>query len=146
MRGVRRAGGEIEEERLLRSCLLLVLNEANRPVREVLGEVVTLLRRARRGNRSVVADQRRRPLIGVAAQEAVIALETEPERPAVERSGRAELPPRCQMPFSDGERAVSRIAQNAGECRRRPRNLPVVPGKPDRYVTEKSHADRVMVA
>src|SRR5262249_5400439 len=60
--------------------------------------------------------------------------------------GGAELPPRRQVPFADGERAVSRVPQDSGQRRRRPRDLSVVPRKSDRYVAEKSHPHRVMVA
>ena len=52
MRRVRRAGGEVEEERLARRRLLLVLDHADRRVGQVLGEVVALLPASAAGRRS----------------------------------------------------------------------------------------------
>ena len=68
VRRVHRAGREVEEERLARRGLLLVLDQADRLVGEVLGEVVAVLGRARRLDEAVVAHQLGRPLVGVAVR------------------------------------------------------------------------------
>ena len=99
--------------------LLLVADVADRLVGEILGEVVAVVRCARRLDEVVVAHEVRRPLVGVAVEEAVVALEAEPERPAVERPRRAELPTRREVPLADRERAVPRVAQDARQRRSR---------------------------
>jgi hypothetical protein len=63
---VRGARAEVQEERLVRRDLLGVGDERDRLVDEVLGQVIALLRRARRLNLMVVVDQVGGPLAGVA--------------------------------------------------------------------------------
>ena len=82
------AEGEVQEERLARRALLLVLHHADGLVGQVLAQVVPVLGSARRLDVVVVADQVRRPVVGVALQEAVVALEAHAERPGVERARR----------------------------------------------------------
>ena len=83
VRGVRRTEAQVQVERLVRVDLLGVGDELDRPVDEVLGEVVALLGRRRRLDLVVVVDQVGIPLAGVAAEEAVEALEAAAQRPAV---------------------------------------------------------------
>ena len=104
MRRVHRAGREPGEERLAGRRLLLVLHQPDRLVGEVLGEVVAVPG-PRGGSIDVVVGlELGRPLVRVAAEEAVEALEAEAERPAVERTRRAPLPARREVPLADGER------------------------------------------
>src|SRR5262249_56567035 len=86
VRRVGRASREVQEERLARCGLLLVLHEADGVIGEVLGQVVTVAGSARRVDEMVVAHELGRPLIGVAGEEAVVALEPEAEGPALERT------------------------------------------------------------
>ena len=79
---------EVQEEGLARCPLLLVLHHADGLVGQVLAQVVALLGPARRLDVVVVADQVRGPVVGVALQEPVVALEPEAERPGVEGSRR----------------------------------------------------------
>src|SRR5262249_56311511 len=145
MRRVRSAGREIEEEWLLGRRLVQVLHGANRLVGEVLGQMVAVLGRARRLDEPVVAHQLRGPLVGVAVQEAVVALEAEAERPALERTGRALLPARRQVPLADRDRGVARVPQESWQRARRARDAAVVTGEADGDVGEESHAAGLVV-
>ena len=100
VRRVRRAGAEVQVERLVRGDLLGVGDELDRLVGQVLGQVVALLGRPRRLDLVVVVDQVGIPLARVAAEEAVVALEAAAERPAVIRPGRGLLAGgiRCHLP------------------------------------------------
>ena len=77
VRGVHGAEREVQEEGLARRPLLLVLHHADGLVGQVLAEVVPLLGPARRLDVVVVADQVRGPVVGVALEEPVVALEAE---------------------------------------------------------------------
>ena len=57
--------------------LLLVLHHADGLIGQVLAQVVALLGPARRVDVVVVADEVGRPMVGVALEEAVVALEPE---------------------------------------------------------------------
>ena len=72
---VRRAGREVDEERLVRHQRLLLADPADRLVGHVLGEVVALLRRRSRLDRRRALVERRVVLVGLAADEAVEVLE-----------------------------------------------------------------------
>ncbi len=113
MRRVHRARREPGEERLARRRLLLVLQHPDRLIGEVLGEVIAVGRFPRRLDRVVVDLQLRRPLVRVAAEEAVEAFETEAEWPAIERARRTPLRARRQVPLADGVRASSRCRAGA---------------------------------
>jgi hypothetical protein len=65
--GVAGAGRVIEEERLVGRHRLGVLDELQRLVGQILGEVVAVLRRAWLVDRVVVVDQVRVPLVGLGA-------------------------------------------------------------------------------
>src|SRR5262249_12648307 len=97
VRRVHRAGREVQEERLAWRRLLLIEHEADGAIGEVVGQMVARLGRRGRLDEAVVAHQLGRPLVRVAVQEAVVALETEAERPADERSRSALLPARREV-------------------------------------------------
>ena len=84
MRSMRGAGGEVREERLVRRQRLLAPDPLDRLVRHVGREVVVRVVRRLHLDRAVV-DQRR-PLIGLAADEAVELVESGMRGPAIERS------------------------------------------------------------
>jgi hypothetical protein len=71
VRGMRGAGAKMQVERLIRGDLLGVGDELDRLVRQVLGQVIALLRGARRLDLVIVINQLREPLAGVTAQEPV---------------------------------------------------------------------------
>ena len=84
-------GREPEEERLVGRGGAQVLHEEDRLVGQVLGEVVALLRRARRLDEVVVVHELRVVLVGLAAHEPVEALEAATERPLVPRAAHRHL-------------------------------------------------------
>ena len=92
---------EVEVEGLVGVDLLGVGDELHRLVRQVRGEVVPLLGCRRWFDLVVVVDQVGVPLAGVAAEEAVEALEAATERPAVVGPGGRLLTGRNQVPFAD---------------------------------------------
>ena len=144
--GVHGPEGEVEEEGLPRRRLLLVQDVADGGRGQVLAQVVTVLRAARRVDVVVVADQVGRPVVGVALEEAVVALEPHPERPAVEGAGGRPLPARREVPLADGQGAVAGVAQQAGEGRRALGQPGGVAGVAHRQVGQKAHPHRVVVA
>ena len=125
VRRVAGAGRVVEEERLVGRDGLGVLDELERLVGDVLGEVVALLGRLRRVHRVVVVDQVGIPLVGLGAQEPVPALEAAAARPVAarrapgssRRSGRGATcrPCRCSSRARRGSRAACR--SRAGWCR-----------------------------
>ena len=86
VRRVRRAGAEVQIERLVGIDLLGVGDELDRPVGQILGQVIALLRALRRLDLMVVVDQVRIPLARIAAEEPVEALKPTAQRPAVIRA------------------------------------------------------------
>ena len=101
VRGMARAGRVIEEERLLGGDRLGVTDEFQRLVGEVLGEVVALVRRARRVDGVAVVDEVGIPLVRLGAEEAVEALEAAARRPVAPRGREVHLGVRAQVPFAD---------------------------------------------
>src|SRR3712207_8732364 len=85
VRRVARAGREVDEERLVRGQRVLGAHVVDGPVGQVLGQVIALLRRPRRLHRRRVLRQRRTPLVGLEADEAVEVLKAGRRRPHVER-------------------------------------------------------------
>ena len=147
VRCVRGAGAEVHEERLVRRDLLGVGDEADRLVHEVFRQVVALVRASSRARRR---DCRRRALdsdlMRVAAQEAVVALETASERPAVVGPGCGDLICRRQVPFPERERAVSMLEQHFGKEAVLERDVAVAAGIAGRSLGDARHRVRVMVA
>ena len=95
VRGVGGARREVDEERLLRHQRLLLAHPVDGVVGQVLGEVVALFGRGRRLDRRQALVERRLPLAGLAADEAVEVLEAAAAgRPGVERTHGRGLPDR----------------------------------------------------
>ena len=115
VRRVRRAGGEVGEERLVRRQRLLAADPLDGLVRHVGGEVV--VRVVRRLDLDRAVEDQRRPLVGLAADEAVELVEAGVRRPAVERAGDADLPRRGLVVLAEGRRAVAVLAQDLGQRR-----------------------------
>ena len=117
---VRRVGGAravVEEERLVRRDRLRVLDELDRLVGEIDREVVALLGRLRRGDRMVVVDEVRVPLVRLAAEEAVVALEAAAERPLALRRGEVHLVLGAEMPLADDVGVPAALAEHLGDVR-----------------------------
>ena len=126
VRRVRASGRVVHVERLLGRVDVRVEQEPDRLVGEVLAEVVAVLRALRLGDRPVVERQVRIPLVGLAAEEAVEALEAAAERPAVERAGgRCSPPPgrgatcRGRTCCTPRERASRGASRSRTACARR---------------------------
>ena len=144
MRGVRGAWREVHEERLVGRQRLLELHPANRLVRHVGHEVV--VRIARDLDRVHAVVEVRRPLVGLAAEEAVELVEPGPRRPAVGRSGGADLPGRGLVVLAEEARAVAVQPQHLGERRHVRRALPRVARKRRGRLGDPAHVVHVVVA
>jgi hypothetical protein len=90
MRSVHRSGAEMQVERLMRGDLLGIGDELDRLVHQVLGQVIPLLRRARRLDLVIVINQLRGPLAGVTAEEPANCSNP---RPSGQRSNGPSVPP-----------------------------------------------------
>ncbi len=88
MRRVRRAEREVAEERAVGAHRLRVVDEADRPVDEVLAEVVAVFGVGRRVDPMVVVGEVGRVLVRLAFEEAVEPVEPALQRPLVERTCR----------------------------------------------------------
>ena len=95
VRAVDRAARPVHEERLVRLEGLVLVQPADRVVRQVFAEVVALLRAFSAAGRGRVAHQVRLVLRGLAGQEAVEIFEAEAGRPVLERAGRRSSPRRA---------------------------------------------------
>ena len=140
------AGGEVQEERLVRRDLLEVGDELDGLVGQIDGQVIALLGRLRRLDLVVVVDQVGIVLVGVAAEEAVVALEAAAERPAVVGAGRADLLGRGQVPLADAERVVAMRQQHLGQEAVLERDGAVGAGVARRALGDARHAVGVVVA
>ena len=147
---VRRMGGagrEVHEERLVGHQRLLLAHPAHAVVGEVLGEVVPLLGGRGRLDRGRAVVQRRVPLVVLAADEAVEALEPSAAgRPRVERAHRRGLPHRDLVALAELCRRVPVQLQRHGQRRLRVRPQRAVPGGRRGGLGDRSHPDRVVVA
>ena len=146
VRGVRRAGAEVQVERLVGIDLLGVGDELDRLVGEVLGQVVALLGAPRRLDLVVVVDELGVPLARVAAEEPVVALEPAPQRPAVIRPGGGLLARRDQMPLADHVGAVAVRQQHLRQEAVLERDQPVVARIAGRHLGDARHPVAVVVA
>ena len=111
VRGVRGARGVVDEERLVRRHGLLHLDPMRCLVGQVVVEVVIRVADVR-VDRLGAFDDRRAPLVRVAADEAIEMVESEARRPAVERSGLAALPVRDVVILAEPRGAVSSLLEN----------------------------------
>ena len=146
VRRVRRAETEVQIERLVGVDLLGVGDELDRPVGQVLGQVVALLGGLRRLDLMVVVDEVGVPLARVAAEEPVEALKPAAQRPAVVRARGRLLAAGDQMPLADHVGAVAVLEQHLGQEPVLERDQPVVAGIAGRHLGDARHRVAVMVA
>ena len=147
VRRVRGARREVGEERLVRHQRLLLADPVDRAVGHVLREVVALLRGAVRLDRDRAVVQRRRVLVGLAADEAVEVLEAAAAAgPGVERPQRARLPDRHLVALAELRGRVAVQLERLRQRRRGVRANRVVPRRGRRDLGDSAHADRVVVA
>ena len=145
VRRMRRTGGVPEQVGAVRVVEAQITEAGDGLVGQVGVEVVALLGGRRRLDMVLVAHQVRGPLVGLAVEEAVVALEPETGRPGVERAV-GPLVAGGEVPLADGRRRVAPIEQNLGECAGRSGDLPRVAGVVDGHVGQHPHADAMVVA
>ncbi len=97
-------------------------------------------------DRVVVVGQLGEPLVGFAAQEAVVALEAAPERPAVVGSGGGGVFGGRQVPFPDAEGVVALLQQHLAEHAPVEGQDAVVAGVAGGGLGDRGQPDRVVVA
>jgi len=111
------AGAQPHEPRPRRRRGLAVAQHPQRLVGDVLGEVVALFGLARLLDRVVVLDQRRIPLVGLAAEEPVEAVKALRERPVGLRSAGVALLGGDVVVLADPVGVVAVAAQDLGDRR-----------------------------
>ena len=84
--------------------------------------------------------------MGVAAQEAVVALETAAQWPAIVWAGRRDLIGRREVPFADGVGVVAVLQQHFGQHAVLERNVSVSAGIAGRAFGDAGHGVGVVVA
>ena len=126
---------------------LLRPDPRDRLVRNILGEVVPLLRGLVRLDRLVELVERRVPLVRLAADETVEVLEpTSGVRPAVERTHRARLPHGHLVALAELRRVVAVQLQGLGQRGAGVRSQRVVTGRRRGDLGDATHAHGVVVA
>ena len=146
MRRMGRARREVEEKRLPGINRLVIAQEANRVVGQVLGQVIAILRRLGRRDEMIVVGQLGVELIGLAAEEAVVAVEAALQRPLVERTGLRGFLHWREMPLAQREGRVVLVAQHFGDGRRVARDRPAHVRIARVEVADRTHADCVMIS
>ena len=146
VRRVGGAGGEVDEERLVGHQRLLLAHPVDGLIGHVLGEVVALLGRPLGLDRHRVAVDRRRPLVRLAADEAVEVLEPGSGRPLRERAHRARLPHRHLVALAELRRRVAVQLQRLGQRGGRVGADRVVARRRGGDLGDAAHADGVVVA
>ncbi len=147
-RVVRTVGGawrEVDEKRFVRRGRLLLADPADRPARHGLREVpvgIVVRRLDWRG----VLEQRRVPLARLAALESEEVAEALAGRPAVERSGGAQLMVGGVVSLAEGCGRIGVGLENLRHARRFARPGAVVAGETGRHFGDGSRVDRVVVA
>ena len=147
VRRVRRAGREVDEERLVGREALLLPDPGNRLVGHVLDQVVALFGRLLRLDRRGALVERRVPLVGLAADEAVEVLEAAAaRRPGVERSGRARLPDRHFVALAELRGGVAIQLQRPRQRRHRVGQHRAVARRTGGNLGDAAHANGMVVA
>ena len=108
---------QVQHEALVRLHVAEVGDELDRPVGQIGAEVVAGRGRAGRGDPVVVVGEGRLELVGLAAEEAVEALEPAPERPRRTRRPEVEVLVGGEVPLADG---VGRVPVGHGELGEHP--------------------------
>ena len=142
------AGAEVHEERPLRRDLLGVGDHADGMVDQVLGEVIARPPRASVGllDELLVLHQVGVPLVGLAAQEAVVALEAAAGRPVALGGGHVGLVLGDAVPLAEHVGVVAPLAQHLGDRGRLERDMPVRAREAGGRLGDAGHADRRVVA
>ena len=146
MRSVAGTRGVVHEERLLGRVDVRVEHHLDRLISEVLAEVVAVLGPLRRARGPVVERQVGVPVVRLAAQEPVEALEPAAERPAVQRTGWGVLFRGRQVPLAEAERVVALRDEHLGQHAVGRRHPPVVTREPRGQFLNAGDAAGMVVA
>ena len=146
VRRVARPGGVVEEVRLVRRHRLGVLDELERLVGDVVGQVIALFRGARRVHRVVVVDQVRVPLVGLGAEEAVEPLGSPAARPVAAGRREVHLVRRAQVPLADQVGVPAAFGQDLREHAVLGRDRAAGVGEADGGLGDAGHAVARVVA
>ena len=144
VRRVCRAGRKVHIERLVGRQGVLRAHPLDRLVRHVGREVIV--------GRPLMLDARhavedcRRPLVGLAADEAVELVEARPGRPAIEGAGRRDFPGRRLVVLAEGGRAVAVHAQDLRERRHALRPDARIAGEGRRQLHDRAGIVDVVIA
>lgn len=140
VRRMRTAGREVHEELLVRHQRLLLMDPLDRVRRDVIVEVVALLRRLGRLDRSRALEQVRPVVVGLRADEPIKVLKpAAARRPRVKRSHLARLPRRHVVTLVDMRRRVAVQRQDLRQRRRRLRPDRGVPRRGRRRLGDHPH-------
>ena len=143
---VRRTRRVVGEERLVRHQGLLLPHPRDRAVGHVLGQVVALLRSPVGLHGRLVLVERRRVLVGLAAEEAVEVLESPAAAgPVVEGPHRTGLPDRHLVALAELRRAVAVELEGLRQRRAVVGPQRVVAGRRGRDLGDPTHAHAVVV-
>ena len=146
VRSVVRAGAEPQVPGLLGRGRLAVGDERDRFVGQVLGQVVAVLGHRWLVDVVVVLDQRRVPVVGLAADEPVEAVEAARERPVALARADRPLVQRHIVVLSDPERVVTVLPQHLSDGGVLHRDMPGVAREPLGAFGDLGEAVLVMVA
>ncbi len=146
MWGVRGAGGQVKEERLLRGYGIMLLDPVDRVVHQVRRQVVDSLVPGGRFHGCRVAIQCGLPLADRRAQKTVEVFEAQSGGPVIERPGRVHFPYRCVVPLAERRGAVAVELQNLRHGGGAPGPDGVVAGIPGSGFGDHAEADFVIVA
>ncbi len=145
-RRVRGAEREVAEPRLAAAVRAHLPGPRDRPVGQVLGQVVALGGRGRRVDERGAVDEGGLELAGLAAQEAVEPVKALVGRPPVERTRGGLFPRRGLVPFAERGGRVAVALQDLRERSGGARPHAVVPGCAGRDLHDSADPDRVVVA
>ena len=143
MRRVRGPRGEVHEERLLRRERFHRLRPADRLVGHVGHEMVVRILRGLDLVQSFV--ERRRPLVGLAADEAVELVEARAGRPAVGRTGGAHFPGRGLVRLAERRGGEAVEPEHLGQGRHAVGSLAGLPGERGGRLRDRTHVAHVMI-
>ena len=145
MRRVASAGNVVDEERLVGRGGIELLHVADRLVRHVGGEVVAGLADPRK-DLLVVLEQIRRPLVGLAAHEAVEVVEAHSRRPLVERARDGVLVGRRVVVLAEPRRGIAVVFEDPADGRVVRTDDRVIAREARRQLGDHAEARRVVVA
>src|SRR5262245_24018020 len=143
---VRRSWREVHKKGLVRRQGLLLPGPGDRLVREILGQVVALLRSFRRLDGPVVLVKPWVPLVGFTADEAVEVFEPASGGPAVERASWTRLPDRHLVTLAELGRRVAVQAHRLLDGRLRVRTDRTVSWRAGRDLGDAAHPNRMVVS